>query len=178
MQVIFQILILVACITILVIYLPSILHPIRNAPPIPSPKKARNQVIAALEQLGNISTLVEIGSGWGGLTKRISKLANIKQIVAIEYSPVLAAICYLRLFNKVKVICTDAFSDKGKHIISEADVVVLYAFKEFNDAIYTSLKPNSIIISITFQFKGMQPIAPVINNVYIYRKGTILVNDT
>jgi len=177
MQEVIQLFTLLACLIILIIYLPSILHPIRNAPPIPSSNKSRKEVIAALHGLGPISNLVEVGSGWGGLTKKIVAIPSIKSITAIELSPVLAAICYLRLRKKAKVVCADAFSKRGLKTIKEADVIVLYAFKEFNDAIFPAIKNNAIIISVAFQFKDMQTIAPVSNNVYIYKKNVIIPHD-
>ena len=151
--------ILLFCLTVLVIFLPCIKNPVRNAPAIPSPKKHRVWACMQISQLGPLQTVIEVGAGWGGLACDIARLPNVKNLIAIEMSPILAAICRARLPRTSTVICTDVTSKQGAKTIKAADAIVIYGFKEMNEKLLESIQPGTYVLSIIFPFPNLRLIA-------------------
>lgn len=154
-----DILTLAVCFLVLLIILPSLINPVTYAPPIPSGKNHRNWMLSRLSSLQGVK-VVEVGSGWGGLSLSAAKLDSVSTVTAIELSPVLAIICWVRFQlspqrKKLSIIWADALSPKGIATMNAADALLLYTFKEFNDKL-TMLRPGLVVLSSCFQVPGLK----------------------
>lgn len=150
----FDIASLVLLLLLALIFLPSLINPIAFAPPIPSNPSHRVWICNKLDKLKDI-TVCEVGCGWGGLALKLAGLPNVREVHAIELSPILAMICWLRFKlspsrQKLRVIYGNALSKRVLSGITQ-DVIVLYTFKEFNAEFFPLLPPDKLVISSCFE---------------------------
>lgn len=150
--------ILFVLLLILAAYYPSLINPMKNALPIPSPPHHRKYVSQIVEQeLLNREriSIVELGSGWGGMAKHCVKNPNVK-FVGIEYN------YFLYLFSKFKGVFYKnkplyIFQDAYKTDTSSYDIIILFMGQEFNNEIEKNLKKGQIVISSLFTLPNYKP---------------------
>ena len=59
-----------------------------GVPPMPSSNATRARVMEVLADYAHLGSVVELGSGWGGLTRRIARHYPLANVVGVERSPV------------------------------------------------------------------------------------------
>jgi len=74
-----------------------------GVPPMPSSRKLRDAVVAALSDLPADSRVVDVGAGWGGLVRRITRERPDLAVEGLEHSPVPFVVARLRLGRRAPV---------------------------------------------------------------------------
>ena len=118
-----------------------------------TPRKLRKMFEFA--NITNNDMVYDLGSGFGSLTIKASKIA--KKAVGIEYDYIRYTISKLRETDKAKFIRGDLFEQD----ISDADVVFLYLRQRTNQKLkskLSKLKKGTKIISNTWTFEDWKPI--------------------
>ena len=54
--------------------------------PMPSSRRMRGAIIAAIDRYGSGRHIIDLGSGWGGLARRIARAHPDQQVMAVEHS--------------------------------------------------------------------------------------------
>ncbi|MBN1281954.1 MAG: class I SAM-dependent methyltransferase [Alphaproteobacteria bacterium] len=81
-------------------------------PPVPSAKKLRNAVVQEIRsEFPNAKTILDIGSGWGGMTRKISRHFPGVSVTGIELmpTPYIYSVVAGVFFKNVKYVFGDAF---------------------------------------------------------------------
>ena len=127
--------------------------------PMPSSGKATRAMLDLIPENAGDCT-VELGSGWGGLARALSRRRPEADIVAYELSflPWLWSMGIARLagHQRVTFVRRNFFDTE----LGEADVVLCYLFPGAMERLskrLTQLKPGSVIISNTFRLPGWEP---------------------
>ncbi|MCP4392893.1 MAG: hypothetical protein GY804_01275 [Alphaproteobacteria bacterium] len=145
---------------ILLIAFPFIFFVFYLAPPVPSTNKSRCAVVDNIHKHAqNAQTILEIGSGWGGMTRMAAKSFPDKKIISYEISlvPYLFTRIVFLIFpcKNVELHYGDAFKaiDKGE-IKPECTIFYLCSGLEEKMAQY-----KGMIISVNFPIKNRQSLA-------------------
>lgn len=124
---------------------------IYDAPPIPSTKKSRKKAIELIKKHDNkFGDIVEIGTGWGGLTLMLAKEFPTRNIITYEISfiPYLCSKILFKLLkiNNIKTYNKDAFKQLSSGAIKPSTIVyylcdttnikVREIYKESNDVLF------------------------------------------
>lgn len=112
--------------------------------PVPTAPVVR---AAAIELMpGNPQTIVELGSGWGGMTRRLKKTFPNADVIAYERSFLPWAISRITGLNVQR-------ADIFKADLSQADVVFCYLspwHMTYLDRQFKTLKDGATVISVSF----------------------------
>lgn len=153
-----------------------------GSPPTPSGPALRRAVLNVIAASGPVDgVFYELGSGWGGLARRIAKAHPDSRIVGIEDSMVPWAVSALvnrmvgpknLTFRKADISNTD---------ISDAALLVCYlsgdTLGRLADGVQDRLSPGCGVVSATFAWPGLNPITVTHatdifrSPVYFYRIG-------
>lgn len=148
--------ILALLLVIALVFLPVILNPNSNPPPIPSFAAHRNLISEDLTNLQrNKLNILEIGTGWGGMLSSLLTVETVRSITSIELSPFLY--CYNKLAfyrePRAKLLLGNISNHKYQDLISSSDVIVLYMSRTILELVLSKAKPGAIIYSVEFGIK-------------------------
>lgn len=141
-----------------------------GAPYYPTSKKTLQTIIDFLKTQKSHKA-IELGSGDGRVSIAVARL-NI-DATAVDINPVLTVVTRLKkLIYRLKnlhVLNKNFFSiDMSKY-----DLVFTYLYPKTMDKLeqklYKEMKPGSLIISNTFQFKNKKPLAKLENKIFVYK---------
>jgi hypothetical protein len=134
---------------------------INGISPMPSSGKARAMILRLAHEFKVKGTIVDLGSGWGGLCAALSRSFPDSTVIGYENSwvPWLFSAA-MRAFPKrenLRFTCADFF----KTPLNAADVVVCYLYPggmmKLKPKFERELKPGAIIISNTFAIPEWKP---------------------
>lgn len=134
-----------------------IVRTLRNGvPPMPSSARVRAQMMSLVRQveLPRAATVVELGSGWGGLSPAVSRNQPTATVIGYENSavPFLFSVVAGRLRRVYNVRYVRA--DFHRVSLREADLVLCYlspdAMARLQPKLAVELKPSAIVVSSTF----------------------------
>jgi SAM-dependent methyltransferase len=166
---------------IIAVYIGPLIQP-SNPFPLASFPWHQQRVVEVLELLGSPASLnvLEIGTGYGSLSRKCSAVGSVKHYQGIELSwPLYLLTCLRRRFlpaqqqRKLDYRRGDAF----KLDMRPYDVIVAYTNESFNRLLIKKLRAENkpggwTIISIVFLFPDLKPekmIEDKIGNVYVYK---------
>ncbi|MFP4146984.1 MAG: class I SAM-dependent methyltransferase [Halorhodospira sp.] len=147
--------------------------------PLPTSRPGRAVMLASLPEMANGGTLVEAGSGWGGLALRIARERPQVQVVGYELSPLPWLFSLLRSWLQFVPNVRFYRRDLREASFREVDVVVCYLHDSILEALASKLRAElpagAVVVSNTFRIPGWRPSAirqPAVRfdaPVYIYR---------
>lgn len=133
-----------------------------GAPFVPTPKKSVREMLKFADfQKGQ--SIIDLGSGDGVILVVAVKEFGASKAIGYEIHPVLVWVSRLRalvmgISDKVETRNENFFKSK----IEEVDVVAVYLWPQtmnkLREKIKASQKPETLIISRGFQFKGVKPL--------------------
>lgn len=164
--------------TILFLVLVSILlfiawSQVFGAPWIPSSRKSVKKMMQ-LAQIKPGDVLYDLGSGDGRIiieaARRYKAVARGIEIDPLRYILSKIKIYFLDLKDNTSIRLGNFFSEN----LRDADIVVVYLLQETNNKLIKKLKnelmPGTRVISNTFKFYGLKPVASdEKNRIYLYR---------
>lgn len=132
--------------------------------PTPSSKKIHLQLLSFLkkEKAGLAAgRVLELGSGWGGLSFSLAKTLITSQVIGYELSPIPWVWTKIKLFfvrqKNLKFTCKNFY----KASLKDASIIVCYLFpggmRKLKKKFENEVKDNTLIISITFAIPGWKP---------------------
>ncbi|MFP4129472.1 MAG: class I SAM-dependent methyltransferase [Halorhodospira sp.] len=128
--------------------------------PVPTSRPGRELVLASLPEVDG-GTIVEAGSGWGGLALSIARACPRAQVYGYELSPLPCLLARLRRWVRptpnVRFYCRDLRQASFR----EVDAVVCYLHAEAVAALAPKLRAElphgAVVVSNTFPFPGWRP---------------------
>ncbi|MCD8497929.1 MAG: class I SAM-dependent methyltransferase [Alphaproteobacteria bacterium] len=146
-------------------------------PPAPTLPWVRRKILKALKKhltKDNVF-IVELGSGWGGLSTSIARNFSKAGVRGFELSPFPYWFSKLREGKRVRFTRADIFDQD----LSEYDAVVYYlspvVAERLSAKFQAELKPGTIIVSNAFQLPGFEPVEVLETRIgvrikiYVYR---------
>jgi trans-aconitate methyltransferase len=146
-------------------------------PPAPTLPWVRAKILKALKtHLKNDTVFIaELGSGWGGLSRAMSRRFPKAGIQGFELSPFPYWFSKLREGKKIRFTRSDIFDQD----LSEYDAIVYYlspvVAERLSAKFQAELKPGTLIISNAFQLPGFEPVEILETNIgvkiriYVYK---------
>ncbi len=131
----------------------------KMTPPYPSQHVMRQALIDAIKKYyPNAKTLIDIGSGWGGLARMVGKQNPNMRIVGLEYLPLpWACSKIVRFFmgpRNVRFIYANAFKYIPKH---PSDIGVSYLLKKSMPRVNEMSKYFRVLIVLDFPIPDREP---------------------
>lgn len=131
-------------------------------PPMPSSAMAVQEIVAACKRHKAQGPILELGSGWGGLSMRLTIEYPDAKVVGYENCPVpylwSRFITLVSLRRNVKILLADFYRSD----LSDATTVVCYlcpsAMQKLSVKLQRELRPGSLIVSNTFALPGWKPV--------------------
>ncbi len=151
-------------ITVLVVYLfldsieQVISHIRRKIPLVPSTHRLRRAVTNEINaHFSDLHTVCDIGSGYGGLVRRISRKCSMST-VGLENMPFAAFVSKTKdvvTFSHNKTIWCDAFEYLGQ--CDGFDIAVAYMGPGFNEYLYKYQDKFKVLITLVIPADNMTP---------------------
>lgn len=148
-------------------------------PPAPTLPWVRSRILQALKNHLHKDSphIIELGSGWGGLSFSIKRHFPKARVRGFELSP------FPYWFSKLREICSPKVhftrGDIFDQDLSGADAVVYYlspvVAERLSAKFKAELKPGTIIVSNAFVLPGFDPVETLETNIgvkikiYVYR---------
>lgn len=163
---------------------------LRNGvPPMPSSARVRACMTALLlrAELPVGSTVVELGSGWGGLSRAVGRALENATVIGYENSRV--PYWFARAANRLERVRNLRLLRSDFHMASlrDADLVICYlspdAMTRLQPKLDAELKPSAIVMSSTFALPGWKPTRVAVAEdiyrtpVYLYHAGACRTAD-
>lgn len=171
-----QILAIAIAVLLIIIAIPFFTFVFSMAPPVPSTRKSRRQVVKYIDTyIGESSSILEIGTGWGGMTRIVAKANPDKKIISYEIS--LIPYLFSRLiflifpFKNVELHYGDAFKAMDKDEINP-DCMIFYLCSGLEQRMSDY---NGFIITVNFPIKNRTPLDSVVTNDFAH--GSVYVYD-
>ena len=156
--------ILTAVITIFVIYMfiesleLVICHIRRKIPLVPSTGRLRHAVINEIRtNFPDMRTVCEIGSGYGGLARKISRRCKM-DVVGLENMPFAAIVSKIKdciTFSRNHTVWCDAFDYMRNH--DKFDIAVAYMGPGFNEDLYKYTDHFDVLITLVIPAANLTP---------------------
>jgi Putative methyltransferase len=140
-----------------------VFHAITGVPPVSSSSSEAADVISLLKQAGlpKQAIVYELGCGWGSLVIALARAFPDARIRGIEISPLPYWVARFRTRNMPNV-----FLQRGSFFafdLRDAQAVTSYLMikpmPRLTDFLDRTLKPGTPVVSLTFWFRGRQPVA-------------------
>jgi len=151
---------LLICLVLFAIGTELLLHRIfRKSPSLASGNKLRDAVIQQiLCDSPNAKTIIDIGSGWGGLTREIARKFSNAQVFGAELFPMPYLYSWLRsiFFKNTKFIYGDAFK-LLKNTNQNFDIGITYLLPEQMAEVRPFMKRFKTLIAIDFPLPDVVP---------------------
>lgn len=154
--------ILTAVITVFVVYMfidsveQVICHVRRKIPLVPSTWRLRRAVVNEIRMnFPNMHTVIDIGSGYGGLARLIARRCKM-DVVGVENMPFAATVSKIKdciTFSRNKTIWCDAF--KYLENCDGIDIGVAYMGPGFNEELYKYADKFQVLITLVMPADGM-----------------------
>jgi hypothetical protein len=173
----FQLLILtIVAVSLLVIVVFTLINGIS---PMPSSAAAARAIVDACKRHQAKGPILELGSGWGGVSLRLAKKFPDAQVIGFENCPVPYLwswfVALISLRQNLKIVLGDFY----KSDLSGAATIVCYlcpaAMKRLSEKLKIELRPGTLIVSSTFALPGWQPVETTTasdmyrSKIYVYR---------
>ena len=141
----------------------------RTAPQLPSQRKLRNAMIAEIRKhYPNAQTAIDIGSGWGGMARRIGKEFPKMRVLGVELMPLAFSFSWVsRLIlgpRNVRFVRGNVISWLGTHHEqwatnneSRYDIAVCYSGTALMKALSPMAGRFRVILSLDFPLPGHKP---------------------
>ncbi|MCL2737641.1 MAG: class I SAM-dependent methyltransferase [Alphaproteobacteria bacterium] len=154
------ILLFVIYIALIVMAVEALFVPLFDVPPkVPSQKKMRNVIMAEIHKnFPDAKTIIDIGSGWGGMAMRAAREFPHADAVGIELMPLpfccaTVSRCLLGPKN-----CRFAFGNAVRFIKDKKfDIAVCYSGPELMKAIEPHRDNFKVVLSIDFPLPNIAP---------------------
>lgn len=152
-----------------------------RAVPMPSGRKARNEIISYLPK--ESCRVTDFGSGWGDLAINIARARPDITVTGIELSPLPYAVSRIRARLAQLENLSLVRADFRKHDQNPGDVVVCFldprVMADVGDVLNQRMTPGGIVISRAFaipdwQAFGEVPMQSGSDMLYLYRMGSHL----
>ncbi len=147
-------------------------------PPTPTSPRVRAAMLDMLPDALN-GTIVELGSGWGGLAVALARRFPDCRVVGYELSPLPWLVSRLRLMAAPAPNLRLHRADFRRAPLGDATVVVCYLFPaamtKLRPKLDAELRPGTLVLSNTFAMPGWQPLATQTaddlyrSTIYLYR---------
>jgi hypothetical protein len=123
---------------------------------MPSHRIAREAMQKMIEPLA-VSTIYELGCGFGGAALHLAKAFPDRQIIALENSPLPWLVSYLRCYRlkNTKIL----FGNFWNMDFSPVSLAVCYQYRLGVQRIYKKLNRGSHLISYCFAVDNVNPVA-------------------
>lgn len=142
-----------ALLAVFAIAVPTVLY---DAPPWPSGRAGRAAMATLLPAVPPAGTVVEIGSGWGGVLVALARRWPDRPIVGLEVSPLPWAVARLRLAVRANVRVR--WADAAKADLSGVGLAVCYmtpkAMARLAPKLTAELPPGAVVISLMCRMPG------------------------
>ena len=105
----------------------------------------------------NVKTVLELGSGYGGLAKAIAKKSN-KNVIGIENMPISIAVSgIINIFDKkVKIIYSDIF-EYLENTEDVYDMAIAYLSPKITENLLAYKNKFKVFVSFDFEIKNLKP---------------------
>ena len=127
--------------------------------PMPSSRSTRRVVTHILEQYEGITRVTDLGSGWGGLTRRLARTGRFEDVVAVELSVVPHAIG--RLLSWASDLGVTHQRIDALTVPLESGAYVTYLSGDFMRALRkkfeSELPRDGVLLSVAFAMPGWTP---------------------
>lgn len=145
--------------------------------PVPTLPWTRTQILALMDEYmtDDVMSVYELGSGWGGMAKRIARRFPKLRVVGIELSPLPYIVSKFNMRRNLTFKRANALNVD----LSGADMLALYLTRDilaqFKPKFEAELKPGTIVIASGFEIEGWQAIkkAPMKGalekDIFVYR---------
>ncbi|MBF9015028.1 MULTISPECIES: hypothetical protein [unclassified Oceanispirochaeta] len=162
------ILLITLSLTLLTLILILLYSMISTVVPMPSSRKERKTVLQLLEdysedpRLKGCKTIVELGSGWGGAARSLSRTYPSRNIEAIELS--LIPYIYSRYISIISGYTNISYSRNNflKRELKNREIYVCYlsgaVMKKLRRRFETDHPKDCLLISIAFAMPGWTPV--------------------
>jgi hypothetical protein len=148
--------------------------------PTATSRNVQKTLIEILPPLPSGQSILELGSGWGGLVFLLAHHFPSCKIIGYEISPVPYLLSKIRLMirpqENVKILRKDFFSIS----LRDASLIVCYLYPEgmqkLKNKFSEELKPGAYIVSHTFAIPGWKPVKVLYANdlyktpVFLYQR--------
>jgi len=136
-----------------------------GSPPLPSSPRLQRVMMHMLKgHLTGIArgTIVDLGSGWGGLARQLAKRFPRHQIVGYERSTLPWLVSRIWLLMVPQANLQFRHADFMKSDVSDVTLAVCYLMPgimvKLADKLLRELPPGALVLSNTFALPGWQPI--------------------
>ncbi len=145
----------------------SILHGTLRAGISPMPSSAQARAAALRFLPARVDTVLELGSGTGGLALALARSRPASQVIGFELSPLPWLVSWLRArragLGNLSLRRGDFWRDAP---LETADVVVCYLYPggmtRLSPVLRARLHPGAVVISLTFRLPGWTPDAETV----------------
>lgn len=144
-----------------------------------SPMPSSRKVVKAIKPYINdhsIKSIADLGSGWGGILKQLTKANKEAKVEGFEIAWIPFFYSLLTKTRETNVI----FANFLKNNLNKYDLLYCYLFPnamvKLSTKLKKELKPGAIVISNTFQLPGWKPVKVIKisdffgSKIYIYRR--------
>lgn len=129
--------------------------------PMPSSRSLRRVIVDVLRDYKGMHTVTDLGSGWGGLTRRIARSLNHHKVVAVEHSRIPLLVSRLASGMGVLGNIEHRRSDIFSLPLSEGNAYVCYlsgpSMKKLRRRFEEDLPTGGVLISAAFAVPGWTP---------------------
>lgn len=126
-------------------------------PPVPSAKRLRNAVVQEIQsEFPNAKTLLDIGSGWGGMTRKISRQFPDIKVTGIELmpTPYIYSVVAGMFFKNIKYVFGDTFKFLEN---KKFDIGVAYLLTRTMPEVEKHLSNFDILLVLDFPLPNNKP---------------------
>ncbi len=148
-------------------------------PPMPSSRAAREQVLVFLGRYHQGKVIQELGSGWGGLTRKIAMKFPDQDVLGVEASFLPCLFSKLSAFlsgpgnlSYIRANFLKTSLSPGRSYVCYLSTALMETLQE---RLSEKLHPGFVIISMVFAFSGREPLDEVLvdevfhDKIYVYR---------
>lgn len=131
----------------------------RTAPQLPSERKLRDAVVSEIRKhYPDARTAIDIGSGWGGMARRIAREFPNMRVVGVELMPLAFACSRLaRLFlgpRNCRFVMGDAIKYAARAKNKQFDIAVCYSGDRLMKAVAPLAGRFKVVLSLDFPMPG------------------------
>ncbi len=146
-------------VTIAVVLMMTVYTALTGISPLPTTATGQALILGALPE--EPRTIVEAGSGWGGVALSVARARPGAQVLGYELSPLPWAFSHLRRLIQPAPNVRFYRRNLLRASFREVDVVVCYlhmrAVQDLEPKLRAELPEGAVVISNTFQIPGWQP---------------------
>ncbi len=135
----------------------------RVAPEVPSTKYMRGAVLDAInKEMPGVKSIVDIGSGWGGMVRMLARRFPNASVTGIEIMPTPYVCSWLSVafYKNVKIVFGNAFKYLGA-MNGKADVGIAYLLTPMMHDVERYLPKFKILMVLDFPLPNTKPVRKV-----------------